>query len=183
LFGSLAIGSGSLEDITRVVYYLFLVALLITIAVYDARNMEIPLVLLLSGVGGTLAFVAVTGFLQGIVTFSLYDPVMLLIAGGVISASLFYALVFYSKETWMGMGDVWLAGIAGAAVGLPALLLLFTLSFFFGAIVGGVLLFLKKKGMGSQVPFAPFLALGTLSTLLLQAFNPWWLSLFLLPLV
>lgn len=46
----------------------------------------------------------------------------------------------------MGMGDVWLAGIAGAAVGLPALLILFTLSFSIGSVIGITLLWLGKRG-------------------------------------
>ena len=81
----------------------------------------------------------------------------------------------------MGMGDAWLAGIAGAAVGFPALLLLFTLSFSTGALVGGALMLSGKRGMKSQIPFAPFLAFATLATLAIQALDPEWLFLVLLP--
>lgn len=143
--------------------------------------MEIPLILLLVGIVSVLVYAVVATFLSGSGFFAPEAVWKEMFWGGSIAALFFYGLVFYSKETWMGMGDVWLAGIAGAAVGLPALLLLFTLSFFFGAVVGGGLLLLKKKGMRSQIPFAPFLNLGTFATLLLLLWQPAWLSLLLFP--
>lgn len=181
LFGTLAIGEAGIEEIVRVLWYLYLISLLIVIAVYDGRNMEIPLSLLVMGVVGSLTYAIVgtlisdMGFLESGVLWR--D----MLFGGGIAALLFYSLVYYSKETWMGMGDVWLAGFTGAAVGLPALLLLLTLSFFIGSLVGGILLIRGKKEMQSQIPFAPFLAIGTLLTLFLLLVKPWWLSLFLLP--
>lgn len=181
VFGMLSFGMGTYAEIAQVLWLLFLVSLTIVIAVYDARNMEIPLILLLTGVVVT-AFYALVA--TGLSDNSWLDPFAIwrtMLWGGSLAAALFYALVYFSKETWMGMGDVWLAGIAGAAVGLPALLLLLTLSFMTGAIVGGALLFLGKRGMKSQVPFAPFLGIGMLVTIFLQFIQPWWLSFLLIP--
>jgi leader peptidase (prepilin peptidase) / N-methyltransferase len=81
----------------------------------------------------------------------------------------------------MGSGDIWLAGIAGAAVGLSALVFLLTFSFFLGACVGGSLLFSKRGTMQTQIPFAPFLAIGTGVTLLLLLLSPAWFQFFLFP--
>lgn len=182
-FGSMTLGMATVSDIVMLAWTLFLVAILVAIAVYDGRNMEIPLVLLATGIGGAaIAAVALTAATP----VSWTDPSSPwrdMLCGAGIAASIFYALVYFSKETWMGMGDVWLAGIAGAAVGLPALLLLLTLSFSAGALVGGILMLAGRRGMKSQVPFAPFLAVGTLVTVALQTINPWWLSLFLIPVV
>lgn len=181
LFGMLSFGTGTSIEIAHVLWLLFLVSLMIVIAVYDARNMEIPLVLLLTGVGAAVFYALLA---TGLSLASWLDPSAPwreMLWGGAFAAAIFYALVYFSKETWMGMGDVWLAGIAGAAVGFSALLLLLTLSFFIGAVAGSVLLFLGKRGMKSQIPFAPFLATGLLATLLLQLTHPWWLTLLLIP--
>ncbi len=183
LFGTLAFGDGQWPEIVRVIWYLFLVALFVAIAVYDIRNMEIPLVLLLVGVGAAAAYAVIGTIISGVGILASEAIWRDMLWGGGITALLFYGLVFYSKETWMGMGDVWLAGIAGAVVGIASLLFLLTLSFFAGAVVGGVLLLRGRKAMKSQIPFAPFLVFGTLATLFFEITNPWWLPFFLLPLV
>lgn len=180
LFGTLGFQSGSQADIAYVLWLFFLVSLMVVIAVYDGRNMEIPLILLLIGVGGAVLYAFVASLLSPFDWLDALAPWREMLFGGAFAAALFYALVYFSKETWMGMGDVWLAGVAGAAVGFSALLLLLTISFFIGAVVGGALLFIGKRGMKSQIPFAPFLATGTLATLLLQLVYPWWLPFLLI---
>jgi prepilin signal peptidase PulO-like enzyme (type II secretory pathway) len=182
-FGSVQLGSATGPEIVTIAWSLFLVSILVAIAVYDGRNMEIPLVLLAIGLGGAAVAALALGSVAPVPWADPSSPWRDMFLGAVIAAGIFYALVYFSKETWMGMGDVWLAGIAGAAVGLPALLLLFTLSFSVGALVGGILMLAGRRGMKSQVPFAPFLAVGTLATVALQTINPWWLGLFLIPLV
>ncbi|MFZ1626683.1 MAG: prepilin peptidase [Candidatus Moraniibacteriota bacterium] len=181
VFGMFAFGDGTTVEIVRVLWLLFLISLMVVIAVYDARNMEIPLVLLLVGVVGAFGYALLTTGLSSVNWLDPAAPWREMLWGGVFAAAIFYALVYFSKETWMGMGDVWLAGVVGAAAGFSALLLLLTLSFFTGAVVGSVLLFTGKRGMKSQVPFAPFLAAGTLTTLLLQLIQPWWLTFLLIP--
>ncbi len=182
-FGSMTLGQMLAFDIAGLVWTLFLVSILVAIAVYDGRNMEIPLVLLATGLGGAAAAALALTLTAPVPWADPLSPWRDMFLGSGIAAGIFYTLVYFSKETWMGMGDVWLAGIAGAAVGLPALLLLFTLSFSVGAVVGGALMLTGRRGMKSQVPFAPFLAVGTLATVALQVMSPWWLSLFLIPVV
>ena len=75
---------------------------------------------------------------------------------------------YFSKEKWMGMGDAYLALLAGLAVGWPKILLALTLAFTTGAICGIILIALKKKTMKSQVPFAPFLIIGIALTIFLE---------------
>jgi prepilin signal peptidase PulO-like enzyme (type II secretory pathway) len=182
-FGSMAFDSATPMEIVGLAWTLFLIAILIAIAVYDARNMEIPLILLMIGLGGAMLYAFVLSLIAPVSWMDPLSPWRDMVWGAGLAAAIFYALVYFSKETWMGMGDVWLAGIAGAAVGLPALLLLFTLSFSVGAAVGGALMLSGRRGMKSQVPFAPFFALGTLGTVALQLAQPWWLGLFLIPVV
>jgi leader peptidase (prepilin peptidase)/N-methyltransferase len=70
------------------------------------------------------------------------------------------ALVFVSREKWMGAGDIGLGAILGALTGWPNVLVAGFSAFILGGLVGVVLMATKKKEMQSQVPFAPFLILG-----------------------
>jgi prepilin signal peptidase PulO-like enzyme (type II secretory pathway) len=78
----------------------------------------------------------------------------------------------------MGWGDVWLGFFSGLASGLPLALLLLTFSFTLGAFVGVGLMLAGRKGMKSALPFAPFLAAGTLVALYVPRFFPGFLSFF-----
>lgn len=170
------------EAVVTTSWYLLLMSLLIAILVSDLRTMEIPLVFLVTGVIGSLIFIALITLLfhgEGWLLPGAWWQMKLL--GGVVAAFLFWLLVALSKETWMGMGDVWLAGIVGLTVGIGSLLFTLTLSFLVGAIIGLSLILLGKKGLQSQVPFAPFLVIGLFVSLLLEWGKPWWLPLFLLP--
>lgn len=182
-FGSVMFQTLSVAEVIQTVWLLFLVSILVTIAVYDARNMEIPLILLIIGLVGAAAGAFFLTIVSPIPWTDPMSPWRDMLFGGIIAGSIFYALVYFSKETWMGMGDVWLAGIVGAAVGLPALLLLFTLSFSVGAAAGVILMLAGQRGMKSQIPFAPFLAVGALATLALERVSPEWLPLFLFPVI
>jgi len=61
----------------------------------------------------------------------------------------------------MGMGDVKLAFLMGLLLGFPQILLALFLAFLIGAIIGLSLIMLKKKTLKSEVPFGPFLIIGT----------------------
>lgn len=160
--------------------FLLLASLLIVILVSDLRTMTIPLVWL----GGALivALVILVGrfFFPETLGMELPSWESMLLGGGV-AAALFYALVFFSHETWMGMGDVWVAAVLGLTVGIEFLLFALTLSFLLGAVVGLVLLGSGKKDLQSQIPFAPFLILAIFSAWLIQWLLPWWIEYFLLP--
>ena len=66
----------------------------------------------------------------------------------------------------MGMGDVYLVILLGLFLGWPQIMLALFLAFFLGSLYGLAMLILGRKKMKSQIPFAPFLILGTLITLL-----------------
>ncbi len=79
-----------------------------------------------------------------------------------IGTSTFFALIFFlSKGEWIGFGDVKLAVLLGLLLGFPNILVGLFLAFFFGAIIGLTLMFFQKKGLKSEIPFAPFLIIGT----------------------
>lgn len=166
-------------------YYLFMASSLITILVYDFLYLEIP-----SSVLWVSIFLAIIFGLYSDGTSLLNlenNSVNLLdtmIYPGVLSAVVafvfFFSLSFFSKEKWMGMGDAYLVILLGLILGWPEILLALFLAFFLGAVYGIIMLATKKKKMKSQVPFAPFLVLGTLIALLF--YSPiinWYFSLFI----
>ena len=166
-------------------FYLFIISSLIIILVYDFLYLEIP---------GSVLWVSI--FIA--IVFGLYtdgnnflnlenNAVNLLdtkIYPGVLASTIafvfFFSLSFFSKEKWMGMGDAYLVILLGLILGWPEILLALFLSFFAGSFYGIIMLINKKKKMKSQVPFAPFLVLGTLATLFFyEPITNWYFSLFL----
>ena len=89
----------------------------------------------------------------------------------------FASLWYFSRGTWMGFGDAKLALGMGFLLGFSNGLSAFMLSFWIGAGVAVILflygtvikkldnikvpLFLKELGLKSEIPFAPFLVIGT----------------------
>lgn len=152
-------------------WMLFLISLLIAVTLYDLRFMEIPVPFLLAGNIGTMLFLLAQYFLSERGVPFWQTELVAGLLGSLAVTLFFYGLVFFSKETWMGWGDVWLGMLAGLAAGHLAFVML-TISFAIGAIVGCALLALGKKGLQAQVPFAPFLASGLLLTLFLESAWP-----------
>lgn len=172
LFSPITAGGTWIE----LIFILGMTSMLLVIAAYDLRFMEIPLSLLIVGLLFTVGFLALT--------FQYGEPLLMSrlglgVMGGGVIAFLFFLLVFVSHETWMGWGDVWLGGLAGLVVGLPLVLPLLTLSFGFGAIFGLGMMVWSQKTMKSQIPFAPYLALGILLTLFLSEAFPEYARMFL----
>jgi leader peptidase (prepilin peptidase)/N-methyltransferase len=97
------------------------------------------------------------------------DPERLLHAGvGAVIFGGFFFLVALIYPAGMGGGDVKLAFVLGTFLGYlgaPGLVLvgMFT-SFVLGAVVGVIAMAVTKGGRKMQVPFGPFLALGTVIT-------------------
>lgn len=155
-------------------WLLGIVSLFLAIAAYDLINMEIPLSLLVASAVWTGAFLLLTLYLDPLPPKELWWESRLaqgVLGGGVITL-FFFALVYASKETWMGWGDVWLGGVAGMIVGLPTALFMLTLSFGFGALFGVIMMMFDGKNLKSQIPFAPYLVLGTLLALFLPNILP-----------
>jgi leader peptidase (prepilin peptidase)/N-methyltransferase len=87
---------------------------------------------------------------------------------GLASFGFFLVLAIISPRG-MGMGDVKLAPVLGMAMGYfswPRVFVGFFLAFVFGAVGGVILIALRRAGMKSEVPFGPFMALGTTAAVL-----------------
>ncbi|KKS23938.1 MAG: Type 4 prepilin-like protein leader peptide-processing enzyme PilD [Candidatus Nomurabacteria bacterium GW2011_GWC2_41_8] len=153
-------------------YYAAIFALLVVIAVYDLRHKIIPdsLAFALGALGFIGLFFfnnsglssASAGWAQA--GFYPHMPSILEFLSGFL-----IALPFYLFWPWMGLGDAklavglgWLLGLARAFSGL-------VVAFWLGAIVGlSLVVFSKKYGIKSEIPFAPYLVLGALLAFLFE---------------
>lgn len=147
----------------------YIVSSLIIIFVYDLKHYIIPDKVLFPAIG-------VASFYNLILDYKFLFTNLVFAA---IIASLFFLLIFLvSKGAWIGFGDVKLAILLGLFLGFPNILVALFLAFLFGAIIGLLLIIFSKKGLKSEVPFAPFLICGTFLALLFgQEIINWYTSL------
>jgi leader peptidase (prepilin peptidase)/N-methyltransferase len=139
-------------------YYAVIFSLLLVIAAYDIRHKIIPDTLSL--VVAILTFLGL--FIFNDLSFSPHIPSILEFLSGLLIAAPFALLWLISSGAWMGLGDAKLMVGLGWLLGLSRALSGITVAVWIGAIVGIVLvIFSKKHGMKSEIPFAPYLVLGT----------------------
>jgi prepilin signal peptidase PulO-like enzyme (type II secretory pathway) len=154
----------------EMVWLLGIVSCLLVIGVYDIRQMEIPFLMLM--VSLVITYVFLIGAFVLLPEPFLASRLWYGLLGGGVVCGLFFLLVWMSRETWMGWGDVWLGFVAGSIVGLPLVLPMLTLSFGLGSLVGVAAILRKKKGLKSQIPFGPFLAAGVVLIIFLPKAFP-----------
>lgn len=154
-------------------YFLVLFSLLLVIFAYDLKYMEIPMIIFWIALGVSLLYAISNDWVNfipelGIWNLSIFSGLI----GGLVAFGFFFILVFVSKERWMGMGDAYLAFLAGFLAGFPQIIFTLTMSFFLGSICGIILLLAKKKTMKSQIPFAPFLVSAIILSIILPEMFP-----------
>ncbi len=98
--------------------------------------------------------------------------------GGGIGLALFLLIVLISRGG-MGWGDVKLAALIGLVTGLPLVIVALLMGIILGGLVAVLLLALKIKKRKEAIPFAPFLSLAAMVTLLWGSnILNWYLGLF-----
>ncbi len=159
--------------ILNLLFWFYISSAVIVIFVYDLKHYEIPDKILMPAILITLIYDI----------FILCQPFSLIcsinyIFAALIGSGFFLSIFLISKGLWMGFGDVKFAVLMGLLLGFPNILLALFLSFFFGAIIGIILMVFKKKGIKSEIPFAPFLIVGTFLTVFWgEQIISWYLSL------
>jgi len=170
----------NLESWATAGYFLGVASALLVIFVYDLSHMEIPGLVLWPAIGWVIAFNLFFDWNKDSIGNNIFNSTIYSGALGAFLAFLFFfLLVTISKEKWMGMGDAQLAILLGLVLGWPKILLGLMLAFVLGAIIGTVLILLKKKKMQSRIPFAPFMIAGCI--LALAFYTPimgWYVGLF-----
>ena len=147
-------------------FYATMFSLLVVIAVYDLKHKIIPDALALTL--GILAFVGL--FFFDNFGFSIHFPSLTQFLAGILIPLPFALFWLVSKGKWMGLGDAKLAIGLGWLLGLSRGISGVVVAFWIGAIVGIFLMILSKKkyGIKSEIPFAPFLVLGTILAFLFE---------------
>lgn len=161
------------------IFYLGVFSALLVIFVYDLKYMEIPMVVIWLAAGWTIIYLLLFDWLNyGFQVQFLNFRTIAGVFGALIAFTFFFIIVSISHEKWMGMGDAYLALLAGLIIGFPNIVLTLTLAFAIGSLAGITLVLLGKKKMRSQIPFAPFLVSAVIILVLLQQvipiFNYFW---------
>jgi len=131
--------------------------LLLTAFVYDLKYFVIPDRITFSAIILTFLWIIAGFFLK----YYTEMQVLNFLFSGLASAFFFFCLWFFSQGKAMGFGDVKLAFLLGLFLGYPVIIPALFVSFFLGALIGTILVLLRKKKMKSEVPFGPFLVMGT----------------------
>jgi prepilin signal peptidase PulO-like enzyme (type II secretory pathway) len=144
--------------------FLISIGILAFIVLYDLRHTIVPpissfLLIFTALVTAFLSASTVTAFAHALICAALIGFA-------------FFALYFFSRGRAMGLGDAPVA-FALAVLVSPYAFAGLLFSFWSGAVIGIVLLLVKRGGprMGLEVPFVPFLALGFLLAYFIQ-WNP-----------
>jgi leader peptidase (prepilin peptidase)/N-methyltransferase len=133
----------------------YIAAVTVPLAVIDVRSRRLPNRLVLPGYLVASATLAAVG---------LSSPASTSIVTALIAAAAY--LLFLFVLSWaggMGMGDVKLAGVLGAAAGLvspSAAILSPLLAFGFGGLASAVLLVTRRGTRATRIPFGPFMLFG-----------------------
>lgn len=139
--------------VASLVVWLFCVVMLMALFLCDLKWMLLPNRMVAILTGGAIGLV----ILQAVNVSSLgalLQPVL----GGLVLASIFWALFQISKGRWIGGGDVKIAFSLGLIAGSPtkALLVIFLASLL-GTLIVAPLLLSKKLKMHTKIPFGCFL--------------------------
>ena len=140
--------------------YIILASAVIIIAFIDLNKQIIPDVISLPGIviGLILSFfVPYISFINSVLG--------VLVGGGIILVIGLVGSAIFKKEA-MGGGDVKLAAMIGAFLGWQYIIISLFLGFFLGALAGIFLILSKIKRREDIMPFGPFIALGSIITLL-----------------
>lgn len=162
----------------NLVFLFYIISALIIIFIYDLKHYIIPDKILFPAIIITAVYdIFVQCWLNyGFFNVASFENYFL---ATIIASGFFFLIFFFSKGKAMGFGDVKLAILMGLLLGLTNVLVALFLAFFVGALTGSGLMALKRKKIKSEIPFGPFLILGTLIALFYgEIIIKWYLNIF-----
>jgi len=127
--------------------------------IIDLRTQLIPVEYVLIGgvLGGSAQLLLKTGWVNILLGIAVGAGVLIVVK---------YAWLLLMREDGMGEGDLWLGGALGALCAYPSIIVTLVAAILVGAIIGVVVLAIKKKSWETAIPFGPFLFLGAVAALL-----------------
>ncbi len=146
----------TIEAAVTTLFYLFITSLLLIITIYDIKHKIIPDSLVYTF--AAIAFIKL--FFSADLSFVI-PPASDLLAGPVLALP-FFLMWFFSKGTWMGLGDSKLVLGIGWTLGLMSGLSAIVLAFWIGAVVSVVWMYIvfRKVKARYEIPFGPYLIFG-----------------------
>lgn len=144
---------GNFSEVAALGYLLAVFSFLVLIFVFDFKHYIIPNVAVYS-------VIAISFFYNLIFNSS---DIFFNILAALIASGFFLFLYLISSGKWIGMGDVKYGVFMGLFLGWPNILASLFVSYIIGAVVGIIMMALKKKGLKSEIPFGPFLIIGTIT--------------------
>ncbi len=154
------------QNLINLCFMLCVSCFMIVIFLYDLKHYIIPDKVIYPAIAITFLYqsfrVLNFGFLSDFSFRTLdFETWTSSLLAGIIACLFFLTIVVISQGKWMGMGDVKLAFLMGLFLGFPNILVALFFAFFIGAIIGIGLIAVKKKTLKSELPFGPFLVIGT----------------------
>ncbi len=182
-FGDVGFPAGSptsVGSLLNIAFLFYVASVLIIVFVYDLKHYLIPDKILFPAIGVAFIYRLFENLnISNWILISNLAPFLNYFWAAAIASGFFLAIFLISGGRWMGFGDVKLAILMGILLGFPNILVGLFLAFFFGAIIGVILMVLNKKGLKSEIPFGPFLIAGTFIAMFWsQAIIQWYLKLF-----
>ena len=165
-----------ISNFLNLLFLLYIAGSLIAIFIYDLKHYIIPDKVLFPAIAAALVYDLIS-----------WQHILNNLLAVVIASGFFLAIFLISKGKWMGFGDVKLAVLMGLLLGFPNVLAALFLAFFFGAIIGVILMAFpfgsaqgrQKKSLKSEIPFGPFLIIGTFLTMFCgNQIIQWYLNFF-----
>lgn len=123
---------------------------------YDLLYMEIPDTILIPAILLALTATIIPG------SPHLIDALL----GALIPLTFFGLQIAVSRGQWMGGGDLRIGAFMGLILGWKLVILALVISYIAGSLIALALMAVKKGGLKTQIPFAPFLVTGTFISML-----------------
>ena len=148
-------------SILKTIRYLLLIGVLFLIAWIDQHKKKIPNRLLLFLLVGRIFLLLLEWLVFPGMGLSLLisSTLGMLLGGGL------FLLAHFISRGGVGMGDVKLFGVIGCYTGVGVIMPLVFLTVMVSAVYSIVMLLLKKIKLKEEIPFAPFVLIGTILTL------------------
>ena len=135
-------------------------SILLVISLIDLESKEIYL--------STIIFGLIVAISYSLIAYFIFNGnIINNIIGGVIGYGIIILIVILTGG--MGEGDAEIAGICGLFLGVKGILLALFIAVITGGIVGSIILSLKLKDKKAEIAFGPYIALGTVISILYGA--------------